>query len=142
MRRHSYGAVLLLLVAGVMLSISQAHQTDKAISEEWWINLPSSPLRIARTPNGRLMTLSNHSSNRITQYQLGCVIKESDKVKVVCKMNRQKTDLLPADSVKGEVYFESLDSREKHKERCDKKNAKLAVVEVIFADGSVWKVDG
>ncbi|MGH9969964.1 MAG: hypothetical protein ACREBG_19520 [Pyrinomonadaceae bacterium] len=56
-------------------------------------------------------------------------------------MKAQITNLLPADSVKGEVYFESLDSREKYNEVCEKENARLAVIKVIFADGSIWKVN-
>lgn len=56
-------------------------------------------------------------------------------------MKAQTTNLLPADSVKGEVYFESLDSREKYKELCERENAKLTVIKVSFADGSVWKVN-
>jgi len=119
--------------------MSHGGQTSKATPEEWWINLPSSPLRIKRSANGRHVDLINSSSASINQYQLGCATIEVGKVRVQRKMKAQITNLLPADSVKGEVYFESLDSREKYKERCYKDNSKLAVIKVSFVDGSVWK---
>lgn len=138
-RRCSFGICLVVVIG--LSAINHAGQTDRAIADEWWINLASSPLRITRTASGRVVTVSNFSSGSINQYQLGCVTKEAGKLRVKRKMKAQITNLQPVDAVKGEVYFESLDLREKYQELCGKENAKLAVIKVTFIDGSVWKVN-
>lgn len=116
-------------------------QVDVRSQEQPWLNLPASPLRIERSPNGRFLTLSNYSSKKAIKYRLGCIVTTDNRIKIIGRMKVNIITLEPADAVTNLVSFVPFDIAENDVKRCSNKDAKLAVVEVTFADDSTWRMD-
>lgn len=100
---------------------------------------PSLPARIGYMPLGAYCTLENHSAKRIVRYRLGCVVEERSRIKILSKRKEEVSDLPPADSSKSRISFTAL-SVSRIKNKCVAKGAKVAVVEVNFADGTAWNL--
>lgn len=109
-----------------------AYCFDKQM-EEWWINIPSSPLKLGLTENQRFVVLSNLSSSRIIQYRLGCIEEREGGFRVIGRLKATRTDLVTNQTIINPVGLDE------DKKGCDKKRGKIAVIEVEFADGSIWK---
>lgn len=140
MKPYFISLLILVSIGMVPPSItSQAYESDKTASEEYWLNLPSAPTIIVRGIKGQLLTLINYSPVRIIRYQLGWVIAEQGKIKITCKLGPQNTDLAPANIGKNDVHMVGLAYYDQVKECSHKVKAKLAVIEINFEDGSVWK---
>jgi hypothetical protein len=138
-RPHGLTAILIVMVLSVS-NLSSAQQSSAQEKEAFWVNLPSSPLRIALGPNQRDLELRNHSSGVVTGYQLGCVTEESGKIRVQSRFEsvEMKNELGPPDPRTGKLWFTVSDL--KYRDLCNEKKAKLAVVSVSFADGSQWMI--
>lgn len=100
------------------------------------LNLPSSPLTIGVTPNGRYLIAENYSRGTVNEYQAGCVTEELGKLTVQSLFKPLKVELPPPSD--GKRWFAGMDFRDLNS--CSDKSAKLAVIRVSFADGSEWKI--
>lgn len=105
-----------------------------------FLDSPNFPARIGYMPLGAYYTLENHSDKRIVRYRLGCAIEENGWVKISSKKKEEVTDLPPADLSKNNFPFTYLDVSQ-IEERCVSKAAKIAVVGITFADGTIWKLE-
>jgi hypothetical protein len=134
MSKTSY-ALAAILVAALLCgpNLSRAQQSGAQEDEVFWINLPSSPLRLGLDRNRRFLEVRNHSSGAVTGYQLGCVTEESGKIKVQSRFEplEMKKELAAG-------WFTVDDF--KYRDLCSEKKAKLVVVLVSFADGSQWMI--
>lgn len=113
-----------------------------SLEGESWINLQSSPLMIEEPQNKRFFLLNNISRERIVNYTLGYVVKETNGVKVICIEKEKIINLRPQDLEKKVSEKEILSVPNDVLERCIQLQAKIAVVQVVFADGAVWKANG
>jgi hypothetical protein len=134
MSKTSY-ALAAILVAALLCgpNLSRAQQSGAQEDEVFWINLPSSPLRLGLDRNRRFLEVRNHSSGVVTGYQLGCATEEAGKIKVHrnFESGEIKNGLQPG-------WFTVSDF--KYRDLCSEKKAKLVVVLVSFADGSQWMI--
>lgn len=126
-------AALLLTIVAVVSSTSWAKPSSQ-LSEEIWLTVPASPLETRFSPSKRDIQLLNRSSGKVTRYRLGCVIQEANKARVV-----QRMPFIDADLEGGKVLINSATLYDDELEQCSKKKSRLAVVEVLFLDNSVWK---
>lgn len=140
--RNCFAVILLSLILSSPPSMTLTQQTDGVSPQDWWINIPSSPLEFNLFPNKRFLGLTNRSTGRVVQFTLGCVTQDGDKIRAVCKATVTKTDLAASSTAGQQLYFKDVSAYAEDRKCCDKASAKLAVVEVNFADGSTWKVDG
>lgn len=140
--RNCLAVILLLLILSSSSSMSLTHQADVVTPQDWWFNVPSSPLEFSLFPNKRFLGLTNRSTGRIVQFALGCVTQDGDKIRAVCRATVTKTDLAASSTSGQQLYFKDVAAYSEDRKCCDKAKAKLAVVEVNFADGSTWKIDG
>lgn len=131
---------IIWIVTLTMMSLA-AFQAEAGSQEQFWLNLPTSPLKIERSPNGRFITLSNYSSKEALKYRLGCVVKTYKDIKVIRKFSKEVDSIAPVDLANNQVSFILLDPTLEDVKRCTDKGAKLAVVEVTFADDSTWKIN-
>jgi len=131
--------IIFALISG-MITLA-VFQVDVRSQEQLWLNLPTSPLRIERSPNGRFLTLSNYSSKKAIKYRLGCVVKTDDRIKIIGKKKVYLITLEPIDAVTNQVSFIPFDVAENDINRCSNRDARLAVIEVSFADDSTWKIN-
>lgn len=139
MKLKQYCSAFLLMAILSMSSICLGYQPETKAKDEFWLNLPSSPLRITMTPNERFLTLDNYSSKQISGYQLGCVIENHGGIKILSRMKPNKTVLEPADPANQQVHFISLGTYTENLEVCRKRKAKLAVIEVTYSNGDKWE---
>ena len=115
-----------------------AKQISSTCREDIFPDRTNSPARIGYMPLGAYCTLENHSDKRIVRYRLGCAIEENGRVKILNKKKEKAIDLPPADPSKSAFPFTYLSIRQ-IKKCCTSKGAKIAIVEVTFADGSSWR---
>jgi hypothetical protein len=125
---------LYLAIIAVMSTTSWANRGSQIVPEESWLSVPSSPLEIRFSPSKRDLALLNRSSGKIIRYRLGCVVQEASKIRVVRKM-----PFIDANLESGKVVINAFTVYADDLERCGKKKSGLAVVEVVFLDGSIWK---
>ena len=136
---------LALILLSTVLSAAPPVSTLQPVAVTpggWWIDIPSAPLEFYPFPNNRFLGLTNRSKGRVVEFTLGCVTQDEDKVRVVCIATVTETDLAAAGTSGQQMYFKDVSAYAEDRTCCDKANAKLAVVEVTFADGSTWRVDG
>ena len=132
---HCYAllvAVLAIPTPGATL------QTDESPEGVYLLNLPSSPLQLTASANRRFLNVENHSGRQVRSYRLGCVIERRSGIKLLAKFARDAANLAPQ-GPSGEVHLAILSAYGERFKLCRAKAAKLAVVEVRFSDGSVWK---
>jgi hypothetical protein len=136
---------LVTVILGAALPLSQAEGPAKLNKD--WMNLPSAPLRFDVAPKTEgYLVLGNYSTGRAVRYRLGCVNEQKGKITVLRQGSPRCTNLRSID-LKGDptnqinYTVETLVLGITHGftlERCEE-NAKLAVVEVEFEDGAIWK---
>jgi hypothetical protein len=136
--RYGLNAAMLVMILSVS-TLSWAQKSDPQGGEVFWLNLPSSPLRIAATPNGRHLEARNHSTGTVAGYELGCVTQESGKTTIKSRFKSEEVNLGPVDQATGKVWFVEIDFKDR--DLCEHNDAKLAVVSVRFADGSHWTIN-
>jgi hypothetical protein len=110
-------------------------QTPRVEFPDQWLSIRSSPLEVLFSPSQRDIQLLNRSSEQVVRYRLGCVKKTPAGLKTLHRLSALNTSLEPNKVLlnSAAIYSEDL-------QRCSKKEGKLAVVEVIFIDGSAWKL--
>jgi hypothetical protein len=129
------------LVVGFFLSPILAFQGGELERSQVWFNLPTSPAKIERSPNGRFITLNNYSSKQMVKYQLGCVVSTTARIKVLHRFNEEADSIEPVDISTNQLSFILLHPTWKSVKKCTDRSAKLAVVRVGFTDGSGWRID-
>lgn len=102
--------------------------------DDWWLNVPSSPLRFERLPNARFVTLTNVSTGRVVRYQLGCVRRVGERYVVVDKLQEVPTDLSPR-----EGHPANINGFLDEEKRCNAKRSRVSAVFATFADGATWR---
>jgi hypothetical protein len=116
------------------ITVAQHPTNSPTTPQDFWVNLESSPLVFEINESRRVLYLYNYGLKRVSSYRLGCVSSTPGKVRILRKMPVTTADLEPNQWLLNSVYVYAKD-----KARCDKVQAKLAVVEVRFSDGSRWK---
>lgn len=102
--------------------------------EVWASNFPRAPLEI-KVEGDRSYTLNNKSKVAIKSYRLGCVRESTKKnVVIVYRMPPEEITIAPGESWGIMGFHHNADKTE-----CERKSAKVAVVEVDFEDGTVWQ---
>ena len=126
-------ALFITIIAAVWTN-SWAKPSPQMQPEEFWLTVPSSPLDARFSPSKRDIELLNRSSGKVIRYRLGCVMQETNKARVV-----QRMPFIDVDLEGGKVLINSANRYDDDLVRCGKKKSRLAVVEVLFEDNSVWK---
>ena len=121
----------------VFFSIYTLAQNTNLNKDEFWLNLPESPLRIALTPNGRFFTIGNYSSKEVIKYKFGCVIIKDNRIKIIKRSRWFEVNLLPANlpNQVHAIFFEPSELSD-DENFCEK--AKLIIIKVRFKDKSEW----
>ncbi len=130
--------LILTILAGMPTSteaklIAQV-SSDLSSPEQLWVTLPSSPLEVRFSPSKRDIALLNRSSDTVARYSIGCVTQRETKTRVVRKMR-----FIDANLETGRVLINSLTLYANDAAQCRSKKGRLAVVEVVFMDESIWK---
>ena len=139
--RKKHRALAAVLIA-IILATSIPGKPQRKDAEEdtaSLLNLPSSPLKIGVSANGRHLEITNYSAGTVVGYQMGCVTEESGKIKVESRFSsvKMKNELGPAEP--GKVSFTAVDEF-RSRDLCKEKSMKLAIISVSFADGSEWMI--
>lgn len=134
------GAKLPDETANAAVSSADDASYPAASRSDLFFDRPNLPARIGYTPLGAYPTLENHSDKGVIRYRLGCVLEENGQLKIPAKRKEEVTDLPPANISKTSIPFTALSLREIKKE-CSAKKAKIAVVDITFADGTTWKLE-
>jgi hypothetical protein len=124
---------MLSLMVGAQ--VADAQLTNNSGSDDWWVNIESSPVRIDRSHKGDLLLFANYSSKRVLQVQVGCIMTNENQLKIKKRGKLDKIDLSPIDSA-GNVSLQILGSYDRYCDYCRK--SKLSVIKVKFADASSW----
>jgi hypothetical protein len=101
--------------------------------EAFLMNLAGAPLTLNISENKRDIFLSNITSIQIISYKLGSISKKKGVLTIT-----RVTASLPVNLKVNEAAINPKDVDEELG-YTRKKKAKLAVVEVTFADGSIWE---
>ena len=129
-----------LLVLAIFVAFPTVSNAQSKL-EERWINIPSSPLDLRFSPSKRDSSLDNRSGGVVVQFDLGCVVSDSDsRIRVLKKLRTTPTRLEPRIALLNSVSVHEPDMK-----RCEKMKRRLAVIEVVFVDGFAWRakyVDG
>lgn len=128
-------SVIIIALYSAVIPLVGFGQTFQQPAEEWSVNIASSPLEIGLSPNQRFLNLLNRSSGNITRYRLGCVVQNGESMKVLRRFSPVNSQLAP-----GKVLINSVTIYSESVQRCSLVRAKVAVIEVRFKDGSVWKL--
>ena len=91
---------------------------------------PVGPVKL--TAKEYAATLCNTAQVQLTQYRIGCVEKKDDKIEIVRK------DALVDDHIDGPGGCLTLETTHKVFPFDECAKGKLAVIEVVFADGTSW----
>jgi hypothetical protein len=115
------------LLGFLLISALTATGADK----EGWVNLPGTPLKFSLLANRYTLSLTNVSKKVIRKHTLGCVKTPTQSIH---KLRKVTVTLEP-----GKSSFGNLDSYQKDLAACQASDSALAVVNVTFTDGEVWK---
>jgi hypothetical protein len=100
----------------------------------WVFNFPKTPLEI-RADGERTYNLENKSKAKIKSYRLGCVRESAKKnVILVYRMASEETEIAP-----GEAWGIMGFHCNRDRTECERKSARLGVIEVDFQDGTLWR---
>jgi len=128
-------AIFTVVVALNVSLAQQSHEDSRAI-EAKLLNVPSATYKLKAFPNGKGYQFCNNSSLDITRFRLGCAKKKAGELLILEERPFIEADL---ESKKDTVQCYSRRSFHGFLEGYCKKG-KLAVTEVDFADGTVWKL--
>jgi hypothetical protein len=97
-----------------------------------FVNFENSPVALEELGNSH--QVRNASSKTVVKFTLACLITPNGKPStVVLKFPAKETDIEPGDA-SGEIRVDSPSSSE----ICAARKTKLAVIDVMFSDGSQW----
>ncbi|MCM3872566.1 MAG: hypothetical protein ND895_17930 [Pyrinomonadaceae bacterium] len=129
--------VMSLILGATELAESQ---TAAPVKPNWWVNLPSSPLKIDLVV-GQGYGLSNFSEGSVVRYRTGCVVWKKEKLEITKRGPLRYTPVSMKPINLSRTPYEThslLEGSGFTAERCNGR-AKTAIIEVLFDDGSVWK---
>ena len=109
----------------------------KAI-ESKLLDVPSAPYKLKASYNGRGYEFCNTSNARVVKFRLGCAKRKNGELKILSERKLKETDLTPSGEKGMSCKFWGSNHGFFPGEDCEK--GKLAVIEVVFADGGVWKL--
>jgi hypothetical protein len=92
-------------------------------------------VRLITYPNGYDMI--NLAKKTIVQYRLGCVEEKHGKIKVLQALPAKEVSVAPGWAT-GSTTIDAVQPA--ILECVKKRNAKIAVISVHFADGTVWRL--
>src|SRR5205823_5801911 len=120
------------LSASFIIAISFVSKASSGYQDPDWIdNSDSAPLILIA--KGRSLTVQNRTDKTIQSYQLGCV-RKGHRSAVVHHFALQKFTILPSTGVLSGSFDAPLDEQIE----CQKRKAKLSVLEAKFQDGTKW----
>jgi hypothetical protein len=124
----------LVLVIGFPIPLG-AQSTDEGVRaiQSKLLDVPLAAHRLIASPNGRGYEFRNTSTLLIVQMQLGCAKRKKDTVKIFTIRPSEDVDVPPS-----QFRFWQANHGFFPGEAC--KKGKLAVVEIKFADGAIWKL--
>ena len=137
--RRCYAAAAVALVLCLIPSPGQTPQRSEKRRPEVF-NPETAPLKVKLSPGRRYTRVENHSEKSVKGYQLGCVVKENAKITVKFAFDVRHVELKPLDLPGGSMYSESYGTEQSGLWQCRQTSTKLAVIEVLFADGTIWKI--
>lgn len=121
---------LWLIVAFCNLASVAATQT-KQVDRSQFINFPNSPL--ALEDFGKSFQIRNTSSKTVVRFTLACIVSKGKRSTAVFKFSAHESTLPPGYTA-NEIRVDGPSSPSV----CVSRKAKLAVVDVLFSDGSRW----
>jgi hypothetical protein len=129
-----------ILILGLLLLAVLAHsQTVKPtlaiqkIDRSRVVNVPHAPLEFSEA-NARYYVLENRGKVSIKSFRLGCVSVSEKEFLIVHRMAPIVATLAP-----GERWFSGGNHGDPNQAKCQKMNAKLAVIEADCGDGTHWR---
>ncbi len=128
-----------ILVISPTLLVGQSSREEgvKAI-ESKLLDVPSAPHKLKASYNGRGYEFCNASDARVVKFRLGCAEKKNSELKILSERKLEEADLPPAEGKSLSCRFWGSNHGLFPGEACEE--GKLAVVEVVLADGAVWKL--
>jgi hypothetical protein len=128
-----------VLTALTVLLAGQSSREEgvKAI-ESKLLDVASASYKLKASYNGRGYEFCNASDARVVKFRLGCVKKKNGELKILCERKLEDTDLAPSGEKGMSCQFWGSNHGFFPGEACDK--GKLAVIEVVLANGVVWKL--
>jgi hypothetical protein len=123
---------LLLLTALLLISRFGATAQTNQPQQSRFVNFKNAPVALEEL--GDSHQVRNTSPKTVVKFTLACLITPNGKPsRVVLKFPAKETNILPGNA-SGEIRVDSPSSSE----ICASRRAKLAVVNVLFSDGSKW----
>jgi hypothetical protein len=125
-------AFLLLLIASLG-AYPQAANPPSSATRTWVFNFPQAPLEIA-ADGDKEYALKSKAKVATKSYRLGCV-RESAKANVIIyRMVPEVTKIEPGEAWGVMFFHHNLDRMD-----CERRTARLSVIEVNFEDGTQWR---
>ena len=113
---------------------SPSRATTPGSEPVWVFNSPKAPLEI-RADGQRTYNLENKSKAKIKSYRLGCVRESTKKnVILVYRLASEEIEIAP-----GETWGIMGFHCNRDRTDCERKSARLTVIEVDFQDGTLWR---
>ena len=126
---------LILCVISSCVSLDAQTPTEPPRPTDKALNSLSSPVKLTTFPNG--YELTNISKKKINQYGLGCVTEKNGKLTILQRLPVKHSSINPGEG----IGSATIDAREFAIHECiDKRESKIAVLQVQFADGTVWRL--
>jgi hypothetical protein len=125
-------AALLLVGFSISLSAQSTEEGVRAIQSKL-LDVPLAAHRLTASRNGRGYEFSNNSPLPVIQMQLGCAKKKGDTIRILSVRPSEDIDLAPSHFRFWQANHGSFPG-----EAC--KKGKLAVVQIKFSDGTLWKL--
>ena len=128
-----------ILTAFPVLLVGQMSREEgvKAI-ESKLLDVPAVPYKLKASYNGRGYQFCNASDAHVAKFRLGCVGKKNGVLKILSERKLDEADLPPADGNSLACRFWGSNHGFFPGEACEK--GKLAIIEVVLADGVAWKL--
>ena len=127
-----FSAAFTVLFAGQ----SSREEGVKAI-ESRLLDVPSASYKLRASYSGRGYEFCNTSSARVVKFRLGCAKRKDGQLKILSERKLQETNLAPSGE-KNSCQLWGSNHGFFPGEACEK--GKLAVIEVVLADGALWKL--
>ncbi|GEM_PF-5086372 len=140
MTKRYYIIIALMIISGFSLTVSIAQQSWKE-NEQLILNLETAPLKVKLSYNQEYIRVENHSDKSVRGYKLGCVIRNDEKVIVKSAFDVRNVELKPVDEQTNSMYSHSFGIEQSGLMQCNQTKTKLAAIEVIFSDDTIWKID-
>ena len=139
MTKRYYSIVALVIIAWISPNLCQTQDSWKE-DNKLTLNLDNAPMRIRFSYDQDYIRVENRSSKAVKSYRLGCAVREEEKVSAKCAFDVHYIELKPLELPDG-LSFEAFGTEQSGLAYCQQTSTKLTVVEVLFSDDSVWKIE-